>query len=485
MMKKTLFDYLHDTLVLQITSGKIAYGEKLPAIRTLCQIYHVGIRTARDVMKALVEEGFVETIERSHVRVKYQIAPEGEESGSAQQVAQILERRQAVQALQKVKMQIIPHLFAEASKLCDEALIQMCREDIQGAHAMSTQGKRRLAAGILQRLTSAYHNDLLQELCVDLDLFAQVPVLPGYPSPYDEVSLEAEELNHLLDLIACQDYDGIFLFISKLYAGEIEPVKRYFDQLQAAYPDLKPGQVSFNWNAEKGRVYTYMEVARDIIQKIGDGVFEDGAYLPANSQLREQYGVSAYTVGKSMEILEETGLVIKRKQRGGYRINIQHARDKELHFSSATLQADFVTFLSAIHIVALISKGVALLGFDYLDDQITACMTRALDTKKPMILLNGLLAPLVQAQPYAQLKEIYAELNNLMMWGYYFAFVRQEEAYIATLLEQSRIALAHAKKRDKAAFADIVQKNYYNVFRLTQEALISYGITDAQKLKLP
>lgn len=47
--KPTLFNFLHDTLVQQIVSGRIAYGEKLPPLRALCDIYHVGIRTVRDV----------------------------------------------------------------------------------------------------------------------------------------------------------------------------------------------------------------------------------------------------------------------------------------------------------------------------------------------------------------------------------------------------------------------------------------------------
>ncbi len=57
--KPTLFNFLHDTLVQQIVSGRIAYGEKLPPLRALCDIYHVGIRTVRDVMDALVKEGYV------------------------------------------------------------------------------------------------------------------------------------------------------------------------------------------------------------------------------------------------------------------------------------------------------------------------------------------------------------------------------------------------------------------------------------------
>lgn len=71
--KKTLSAYLYNALTSQIKSGKLEYGEKLPAMRTLCEIYNVGIRTVRDVMKILADEGYIESVQRSHMRVVYRM----------------------------------------------------------------------------------------------------------------------------------------------------------------------------------------------------------------------------------------------------------------------------------------------------------------------------------------------------------------------------------------------------------------------------
>ena len=179
----TLFEYLHDALVLQITSGKLAYGERLPSIRSLCDIYHVGIRTARDVMRSLTEEGYVETVERSHAQVIYTVENKELENGYALQAADQLARRDSILALQKVAASIIPHIYAEVSKLCDKELICLCRQDVKGIDRVDTKEKWRRASAMLQRLLSPYQNSLLQELCIDLDLFTQVSVVPGYPNP--------------------------------------------------------------------------------------------------------------------------------------------------------------------------------------------------------------------------------------------------------------------------------------------------------------
>lgn len=62
--KKTLFYFLYDSLKQQILSGCRQYGSPLPSLSRLCETYHVGRRTARDVLDALRREGLIHTEER-------------------------------------------------------------------------------------------------------------------------------------------------------------------------------------------------------------------------------------------------------------------------------------------------------------------------------------------------------------------------------------------------------------------------------------
>lgn len=55
--KRTLFEYLYKNLREQIMTGYLKYGDPLPSMSQLCENYHVGIRTVKDVLAALKKRG--------------------------------------------------------------------------------------------------------------------------------------------------------------------------------------------------------------------------------------------------------------------------------------------------------------------------------------------------------------------------------------------------------------------------------------------
>ena len=65
--KKTLYDYLYQNLREQILTGILPYGAHIPSITQLCDIYNVGVRTAKDVVKALKKEGLIHTEQKAPV----------------------------------------------------------------------------------------------------------------------------------------------------------------------------------------------------------------------------------------------------------------------------------------------------------------------------------------------------------------------------------------------------------------------------------
>ena len=70
--KRTLFEYLYKNLREQILTGYLKYGDPLPSMSQLCENYHVGIRTVKDVLAALKKEGLIHTEERRPSIVAYQ-----------------------------------------------------------------------------------------------------------------------------------------------------------------------------------------------------------------------------------------------------------------------------------------------------------------------------------------------------------------------------------------------------------------------------
>ena len=60
----------------------------------------------------------------------------------------------------------------------------------------------------------------------------------------------------------------------------------------------------------------YAELADQLIQAIGDGAFAIGAAMPSELDLSAQYGVSRATVRSALALLQERGLISRRKRAG-------------------------------------------------------------------------------------------------------------------------------------------------------------------------
>lgn len=478
--KQTLYDYLHHALVQQIVSGTIAYGEKLPALRTLCDMYHVGIRTVRDVVGDLEKEGYVEAIQRSHIRVIYRTGTSAQE-----QVGKVLARQDTIHALIKTQAYVMPHIYAHAAGRCTPALVRSCRRDIQGINGLSAKEQWRRSRLPLQRITALYHNSLLQDLCVDFDLYAQVTIVPGFTNPYQAMSTDVEAgLNALLDRFAQGDYDGVYTTIAHMYHTAAEAVTAYFQALRVTYPMEKPPQFPYHWKAEKGRLRTHMQVARSLIQKIQRGEYAQGSYLPTSGQLREAYHVSAYTVGKAIGAIEEIGLVQKTRSRGGYLVTHRNTGERGPFAHGGAYRLDAMTFLEALHLLALLSRGIAALGFGYMEQGKVEALAQKVVHQRVWGLPDSILAALVENQPYQPLWEIYEQLEKLVGWGSYFRFAYHDPAVLGALRAKRKQALEHLQNGEKEPFIEAFGKIYDSIFHTMQAALVERGVAEANGLWL-
>ena len=472
--KKTMFQYLHDALVKQITSGQLAYGEQLPPLRTLCGLYNVGIRTVRDVIKALAGEGYITTVPGSHVRVGYRARGEGAALAQAE-----LSRGDALYGLMKTMEYVMPHIYAGAAGACGSALLEACRRDVAGIDGMDTKDQWRRARIAFQRIVAVYGNGLLDDLYIDIDLSAQVVIVPGFDNPYGEMSVGAEAgLNRLFDRLAAGDGDGAGAIIRGMYHDAAQSVSAYHDALRAAYPAAE--QAPYRWDAAKGRSRTYMEVTRDIIRRICAGEFPDGSELPGSARLCAEYRISPYTAFHAMEALERIQLVEKGEGRRRYVITCARASAKVMFADGPTPVADAVTFLNAVHILSLISAGAAELGYDYLTEDDVAALSARIGARERMRLSDGILMALIRAQPYQPLKAIGAELLSLAEWGCYFVFALQrEQALFLTVQQKCAQALQAWRAGDRAAFAGAVRDIYGFAYTAIRELLCRAGIPAA------
>lgn len=113
--KKTLHDYLYENLREQIETGYYKYGEALPSMNRLCETYHVGIRTVRDVLSELRDQGMIRTEERRPAVIVY--GKTGEEDYIPDILA-VLQRKTSVLAVYKTMELLMPRMFALSVQVC-------------------------------------------------------------------------------------------------------------------------------------------------------------------------------------------------------------------------------------------------------------------------------------------------------------------------------------------------------------------------------
>ena len=90
--KATLFEYVYRQLVSDIEQGALRYGDALPSLHDLCDRFRVGIRTIRDVQRALKADGYIVVEERKRAVVAYRPADDADDG----RIRALLARREVV-----------------------------------------------------------------------------------------------------------------------------------------------------------------------------------------------------------------------------------------------------------------------------------------------------------------------------------------------------------------------------------------------------
>lgn len=85
----------------------------------------------------------------------------------------------------------------------------------------------------------------------------------------------------------------------------------------------------------------YAELAEQLIQAIGDGKFVIGAAMPSELGLSAQYGVSRATVRSALALLQERGLISRRKRAG---IRVEATKPRVAYEQSLGSVEDLVQF---------------------------------------------------------------------------------------------------------------------------------------------
>ncbi len=483
--KQTLFAFVYRSLLEQITAGRLAYGGRLPSMKELCGIYHVSMRTVRNVLAALKKDGYIWTEERKPAMVVF-----GRDTGNKgdRNIRAVLSERVSIFEVYETMAVLMPRLFSVSAAFCSPEDFIKYDSVIKHGAKKDIKGTWRVTSAVFHDILKKSGNLLFNDLYTSMELYTQIPAAACSEEehPFRE-TVNKERMYGIRDMVNSLKRNYLPEVEEKfaaMYRRAAAAVRRYEDRL----PEKGRGQrverkVSYVWNAERRRTYLYTHIGRELIKKIGTGEYPAGSRIPSEAALAREYGVSLATVRKAAAMLNELGFAQTVNGKGTY----AKLPDKgfPVHFlEKETYRQDLLLYMSALQFMAVSIGPAVLQAFDRMDLEL---IERRLKEKRregelPIAVLT---ATVIENTPLVPMKEIFMKLERLLQRGYYLFFFRYGNRSLNTLRQRSLAAVHYLQTKDRKGFAEELASGYRGILKSVRGFALEYGVEEAGDITVP
>ena len=481
--KRTLFDYLYRNLKEQILNGYYTCGEQLPSLNELCEIYHVGIRTAKDVIRALKEEGLIKTEERKPSYVTYcrpRCTPD------TYLIQSVLKDRTSILQVYGTMEFLLPAIFTFSLEVCSSDMQKLCFAHLHKDSRKDLRTRWKSASISLHRLLDASGNLLFRDVLTHLELCARVPFFlelaqeECFSSPYSQYGNPL----WIVDAAGTGNPSVIHQQFRLMYASLTRSVKMYLADTCSHFPNMAEERTDmFQWHIQPGRDHYYMQITRSLIDQIGLGVYGDGDFLPSEAVLAEQYKVSVSTVRKAIAMLNKTGFCQTYNVKGT-QVTLFNDNATVRCMKNKVFKRDTLTYLSGLQFMAIAVRPAALLAFEQIDAGRLEGLRLAL--KAPYAIpLDLLIRCVIECLPLQPYRTILKEVAGTLRWGYYYSFFSAGIHTDNPLDRKSMSAYHSLIHGDKEAFSIQLSLCYCHILEFVRDFLADRGLPEARNFVTP
>lgn len=422
---QTLYHYLYQALVLQIKSGGFLQQRTLPTQKMLCQQYNVGITTVRKVMKMLDEEGYIQTALGQPAIVTYTAPIED-------YISVLAGRKEEVRDAFEGLGFLLPHLYREASKHCSETEVSLMQQAIDEINENMDIGSLYHQTNLFfTTLIQVLNNPLILDLELDSENYLHIPFIPfqNLEDPFYRTADNVRNwLSNINDYILNQDRDTFYHIVFNTYQNSNKRVMAYFQALEHHTSSMvPPDEKDVYWFHVKERSELYAHLAMLILRRIVKGEFTDQKYLPSIPKIMAEYGVMKETASRSVALLNTLGITRTINKKGTViisdtpRINITRA-----DFHDPVIKKRLLYCLDALQFMALsIDSGIPFIPIEKkeLVKDIKYYLKTMPDSRISPMMVQLLMTFIIHSVPTHSLKNIYRQVNELLVWGYYLEAV--------------------------------------------------------------
>lgn len=415
-----LYLYLYQTITRQILNGTFIYGQEFPSQRELCERYNAGITTVRKVMKLLAEDGYIRTAQGQPSVVAYRASNEVLAEFLAQSREEIADAYKGLGLL-------MPILYREGAKRCSESDLRFLDEILDNiSEQMELPDHYHMANAFFTALLRPLKNRLIIDLELDSEHYLHVPYIPfsGIDNPFaTTVERTKTWFNKAMFQIEQKQFDDFYAGASRLYCDSGERVDNYLFTLGKYTGSSSKKNEDIRWFRIKLHSELYSRLAMTIVRRIIAGEFDNEQYLPSIPKLMEEYGITKNTAKRAVNLLNSLGIVQTIDKKGSVLTPEGDAAFKsELNWADPVIQERLSFFLEALQILTFTARSCAAsISFipDGLGHSLENRLHTAADDKVSPLSFQLLMNTFIQLLPYQSLKNIFRQLDDLLIWGHY------------------------------------------------------------------
>lgn len=414
--KKAMYLLVFEYYETSILFGYYAYGDKLPSIMKMSRKFNMAPDTVRSAIDLLQKKGYVETSAKKTAKVIYRSNDE-----SVQKLAKTYLASHKAGFIDLFKSQ--PLIF---DQLINNA-IQNIDEDtelvLESLLAEAPEDPFRIPILFYFYLLRSFQNDLILNLYWEMVRYTRF----AYLRSNDEETADLKNClkdAHLRTLEALKERNPDK--ISKSFLTTSEDIVPWVKKGNNFY-DLKAAeQIPFQWNIYRQRPQICYSLTSYLIKEIANEHYHPKSFLPSLTKFSEDYDISISTARRTMKNLNDLGLTESIHGKGTC---VRKAMGK-INFENSEILVGLHYYLDSLQILTLTIREVFLFTLRSSDQQSVKTLLQEfrqlLDQGKSYYAFNHGLQFISKNCPLASVREIYLKLDDLLIWGYPYARLRQK-----------------------------------------------------------
>lgn len=301
-MKSVRYSLFYKFFAAQIEFGYYKKGDFLPAIELLCKTYHAAPQTVSNAYQQLQTDGYITVSSGRKTTVIYEAAPEDYRLNIRNYY---LARKSAILELnQALKVLFLP--------MMREGCRQLGRHELHEIREMAVrleEGDFYISFFLGRTMLLALKNRLALNLFNEVVAFYQFPHALASRGAEAGIAAGFQTLARQI-MAACDsgDREALYHAYLQLQSSMDKTLRTLMVQAEREHPPLE--QVPFVWGGYRERPQLCYSLAARLIDRIYIGrEYGTGQLLPTYGTLAKDYAVSFSTIRRTMELMNQLGVV--------------------------------------------------------------------------------------------------------------------------------------------------------------------------------